>query len=435
ARDTDMVTLLDGVSTTDPLTGKIGAQLNIESIQEIEIKTTGATAEFGRAQGGFASIITRSGGNDFRGAFRFFWRGSALDGDGAGVDDPALHAGVGEQGLRDLRFQDVLPFLSLEGPLARDRAWFFVASELIRTDEPVNAVSAAFIRGVREFRQFGKFTWQPGASHRLSLSVNYDPQEYLNEGLNSFTREEGGYTLRQGGAIVTLKETAVLSPLVALETSISGFDQRPALLPNLGPDTNGNGLLSNDFNQNRFADAWERDAGEDYDGDGLFDVFEDKNRNRRLDAGEDKDGDGRLTPSGRGDTAGGCEGFLREDLDCDGQVGGPEEDRNDNGRLDDLPSPSSLYPYGRLVPDPADREYTIDRNTGIRSGPYYEEYSDRRRRFTLRQDLSVFVGGERASHDVKLGLVVERESFGRRTDRRTIVSPYLRECNDSSCFA
>src|SRR5262245_50079901 len=28
ARDTDVVTLLDGVSTTDPLTGKIGAQLN-----------------------------------------------------------------------------------------------------------------------------------------------------------------------------------------------------------------------------------------------------------------------------------------------------------------------------------------------------------------------------------------------------------------------
>jgi outer membrane receptor protein involved in Fe transport len=48
------------VSTTDPLTGKIGAQLNIESIQEIEIKTSGATAEFGRAQGGFANIITKA---------------------------------------------------------------------------------------------------------------------------------------------------------------------------------------------------------------------------------------------------------------------------------------------------------------------------------------------------------------------------------------
>src|SRR5439155_12899529 len=58
ARDTSVVTMLDGVSTADPLTGKIGAQLNIESIQEIEVKTAGATAEYGRAQGGFVNIVT-----------------------------------------------------------------------------------------------------------------------------------------------------------------------------------------------------------------------------------------------------------------------------------------------------------------------------------------------------------------------------------------
>src|SRR5204862_6272998 len=53
ARDTDVVTLVDGVSTVDPLTGHVGQQLNLESIQEIEVKTSGASAEFSRAQGGF----------------------------------------------------------------------------------------------------------------------------------------------------------------------------------------------------------------------------------------------------------------------------------------------------------------------------------------------------------------------------------------------
>src|SRR5262249_12815209 len=53
---------------------------------------------------------------------------------------------------------------------------------------------------------------------------------------------------------------------------------------------------------------------EDRDGDGKFDVFEDRNHNHQLDPGEDKDGDGRLTgPDG-------CEGVLREDVDCDGHV-------------------------------------------------------------------------------------------------------------------
>src|SRR5207249_9855043 len=54
SRDVDVVTLVDGVSTPDPLAGKSGAQVNTESIQEIEVKTAGATADYGRAQGGLA---------------------------------------------------------------------------------------------------------------------------------------------------------------------------------------------------------------------------------------------------------------------------------------------------------------------------------------------------------------------------------------------
>src|SRR3989442_2280680 len=147
ARDTDVITLVDGVSTTDPLTGKIGAQLNIESIQEIEVKTAGATAEFSRAQGGFANIITKSGGNDFQGTFKFYWRGSAPDGDGAGTDDPRLHGGLGEIGLRDLKFNDYLPFLSVGGPIVKDPAGYFTTFEYIQKEEPLNALSQALVRG------------------------------------------------------------------------------------------------------------------------------------------------------------------------------------------------------------------------------------------------------------------------------------------------
>jgi outer membrane receptor protein involved in Fe transport len=443
ARDTDMVTLVDGVSTTDPLTGKLGAQLNIESIQEIEVKTSGATAEFGRAQGGFANIVTKSGGNQFQGTFKAFWRGSLLDGDGAGIDDPALHGAVGERGLRDLRFNDVLPFLSLSGPLVKDRAWYYLANEYVQTEEPVNALGSAFVAGVKELREFLKLTWQAGPNHRLALSVNYDPQEYLNQGLNSLTREESGFTTRQGGPIVTLKATSILTPLVALETSVSSFDERPSRAPTLNPDTNHNGILAVDWNGNGVIEASERDPGEDYDADGRFDVFErDANGNGQLEPLEDADGDHRLTPPGA------CEGRLREDIDCDGHLDSVNEDRNHNGILDpgedqdgdgnldlgtedrngngvldDTPVPPGLYPYGELHPVPGDREYTIDGNTRVVSGPYYQDYSDRRRRLTFRQDLSVHLPDFHGSHDLKGGLVYEQEDFGRLTTARAIDSP------------
>ena len=51
----------DSNVTTDPTSGTFGSNLNLESIAEIEVITTGASAEFGQAQGGFANITTESG--------------------------------------------------------------------------------------------------------------------------------------------------------------------------------------------------------------------------------------------------------------------------------------------------------------------------------------------------------------------------------------
>src|SRR5262245_46953988 len=437
SRDTDLKTLMDGVNITDPLTGKLGAQLNIESIQEVEIKTTAAGAEYSRAQGGFANVITKSGGNEFEGTFKFFWRGSALDGDGAGMDDPRLHGGVGESGLRELTFNDFLPFVSVGGPIVKDHAWFFVTGEYIQKEEPVNALNVAFVRGLEEFRLFAKMTWQATQNHRLAFSVNYDPQEYLNEGLNSFTREEAGYTLKAGGTVLALRDTAVLSPMVALETTLSSFDGRPALEPNLARDTNDNGLLFYDRNNNGVMEASERDPGEDYDGDGAFDVIEPRNFQRfGLPPNVDRDGDGHFTRFF------GCEGVLREDKDCDGHLDNVKEvdknsngildptedldsdfrwddgteDRNQNGKLDDTPRPTTLYPYGEFAPQRPDLDYGVSATSGVIGGSYYKQESDRRQRLGLRQDLSIYVPGQRGSHDVKAGWIAEREQFERTAD-------------------
>jgi hypothetical protein len=457
----------------------MGAQLNIESIQEIEVKTAGASAEFGRAQGGFAVILTKSGGNDFEGGFKFYWRGSALDGDGAGTDDSSLHGGIGEIGLRDLTFNDYLPFLSLSGPIVRDKAWYFVTLEYIQKEEPVNAVTQAFVTGLEEKRLFAKGTWQASANTRLVFSVNYDPQDFTNQGLNSLTRVEAGYTLKAGGPLYTGRGTTVLGPSAALETTLSYFDGRPAVVPNLPMDNNDDGIIYRDRNGDGFRDARERDAGEDYDLDGRFDVWEDtlipdgmlteleekwcfiegfwrhtsgclqplaflsNEDGARIDPTFPQtvpgDEDRRLTPPG------GCEGIDREDKDCDGHLDLRKEDRNGNGlldvgedldgdrrlddgtedrnrnqHLDDTPFPEGLYPYGRLAPISTDRDYSIDLRNGIIQGPYYQEYEDKRQRFTLRQDLSFFMARSGGTHDLKVGYLIEKEQFDRRAEGRPV---------------
>ncbi|HET8945535.1 MAG TPA: hypothetical protein VFQ07_01015, partial [Candidatus Polarisedimenticolia bacterium] len=312
--------------------------------------------------------------------------------------------------------------------------------------------------GVQEYRGFAKATWQVTPSTRLAASLNYDPQKYLNEGLNSLTREETGYTLKEGGTNVTLRSVSVLSPSVVLEGTLGFLDSHPAVEPNLGIDTNGNGVLSVDRNGDGFAQASERDPGTDWDGNGAWDVWEDTHvRNGKLDVWEgfppgvtfgnsilfteDVDGDGILTPRG------GCEGAAREDLDCDGRLDIKDEDTNANGRLDgsedldgdhnldrgiedrngdgilnDTPYPTDLYPYGSLRPTKQDRDYFINETTGVTEGPYYQSLEDTRQRASVRADLSVFVPDFKGTHDFRLGGAYERESFDRTTDMSNITA-------------
>jgi len=487
SRDTDVITLVDGVSTNDPLTGKRGQEINIDSIQEIEVKTAGATAEYGRGQGGFVTLVTKSGGNEFEGKFSFYWRSNIFDGDGAGIDDPTLHGGLGEIGLRDLKFNDLSPFLSLGGPIKKDKAWYYFTAEYIQVEEPVNALTQAFVRPTHEKRVFGKVSWDMSTNHKLQFTATWDPQQYDNLGVDSFTAVEAGYTEKRGGLNLTLKETAVFNPNVFLETTVQKFDTKPQAIPTLGPDTNHNGILFIDRNHNGFIDATERDPGEDYDRDHHFDVFEDINHNRVLDTGEDLDNDGRLTRTGAG-----CEGILREDVDCDGHpdliyeddnnnhvldpgedrdgdgkldyidedvnhngILDPGEDRNQNGRLDtfdpkfpsihpyiedrngnqfldDNPIPSSTYPYGELTPVERDRDYEIDQRTLRTTGPNAgsipgergsTDYKATEGRIALKEDLTVFVPDWHGTHDMKFGGTVERETYSQDTSLRPIVLP------------
>ena len=459
ARDTDVNTLVDGVSTVDPLTGQVGQQLNINTIQDVEVITSGASAEFDRAQGGFVRVSTKSGGNDFEGTFRLDWRGNLLDGDGAGIDNAQLHGGLTENGLRDLTFNDFLPALTVSGPIVKDKAWYFVSAEYRQIETPVNALTQAFVRGHEELRLFGKASWDMSTNHKLTFTATFDPQEDTNLGLNSFTAVENGYTLYSGGRNLVLSERAVFSPNVFLETTVAQLVTSPEWEPTLDADTNHNGILFTDRNGNGFIDATERDAGEDFDRDGAFDVYEDfRPRNGQLDQLEDIDHDGRLTPPN------GCEGVSREDVDCDhhldflnedlngnglldlgedidgdGRLDLVSEDRNNNFQLDDRPFPGQnndiipdpngvtglFYPYYHEVPIARDRDAEQDQRTLRVTGPNNQDYTGDRGRQTLRQDLTIFVPDWHGQHELKTGYNIEKEHYDQTTNLRPFVLPHL----------
>ena len=66
----DTVVLLDGAEISDPYFGS-GTEVYLEdSIQEVQVLTTGISARYGRFQGGVINAVTKSGGNQYTGTLR-----------------------------------------------------------------------------------------------------------------------------------------------------------------------------------------------------------------------------------------------------------------------------------------------------------------------------------------------------------------------------
>jgi hypothetical protein len=96
--------MLDGFNISDPVTGRLEARVNIESIQAMEVQTSRFSAENGRGSAGVLDLRTKMGDDRYRFAGTNFVPGvSSLGG---------------------WHFNKWTPRLEFSGPFAKGRAWF-----------------------------------------------------------------------------------------------------------------------------------------------------------------------------------------------------------------------------------------------------------------------------------------------------------------------
>jgi hypothetical protein len=157
---------IDGVNVTDPHLANRATNLPYNFVQEVQLKTGGFEAEYGRALGGIVNVVTPSGGNQLTGQAFGFYTGSGL-------------AGARRAGLLDADVSGGSEFdvgLSVGGALKRDRAWFFGAYNKARLSEDVTIPGFGLQEAQRRSDLFaGKLTWQPQAQTTLVLSAFGDP--------------------------------------------------------------------------------------------------------------------------------------------------------------------------------------------------------------------------------------------------------------------
>ena len=222
SRDRDFKATVSGVSNVDPLTGQQMSQVNPNSIEEMEVITAGAGAEFSRAQGGFANIIQKQGSNEFEGVFEFYFRSHLLDGTGASDVAP---------NLPKVEFEDLQPSFQLSGPIFKDRLWYRLSHEFIDRERPIPTSSGIVVQTTRQGIHSDQLTWQMSPRNKLAFQYQSDPREVTGFGVSSLTPFESSQFRDRTSETQTLSWTTPMSPKILVESLISWQDLNTIIRP------------------------------------------------------------------------------------------------------------------------------------------------------------------------------------------------------------
>lgn len=222
ARERDFKAIVSGVSNQDPLTGLSMGLVNMDSIEEIEVVTAGAGAEYARAQGGFANIIQKQGSNDFEGVGNFLFRSDKLDGNGA--------SNTPKSQLPE--FTWLQPSIQVSGPVLKDKLWYRLSHEYLSIDIPTPVVGGFAVQEYRQPIFDDLITWQVSPRNKLGIQYRYDPYTLSNFGVSSLVPASAAVNREYGGSTYGVTWDAPYSPKLYVQSQVVyqnyHFDQVPS---------------------------------------------------------------------------------------------------------------------------------------------------------------------------------------------------------------
>jgi len=166
--------LLDGTNFTCPCSGGAVAEPGSDVIQEVQVQTVGASAEFGNIQGAVFNVITRQGGNAFQPDLSYYGQPSALT--AQPIELACARCSQPTSGYVRARYRDFTT--NLGGPVVRNRLWFFAGYEYLRDYDSQPGTDPKFPRTYEQNKFLGKLTWQ--ATSTLRVLSSFHNEEWVN---------------------------------------------------------------------------------------------------------------------------------------------------------------------------------------------------------------------------------------------------------------
>jgi hypothetical protein len=235
--------VIDGVDSTEVERGRQGKTVNMEFVEEIQVKTGGYNAEYGRATGGVINAITKSGGNDFHGDVFGYYESDDTQSnlDPKDFDQltlaPSTSSGLTRQ---DYGFD-------LGGYIVRDRLWFFVAYDLVKREDrtvidefiqETYGAPAEAITDREEDQRAVKLTWNLNPSHTLVGSLFGDPEDWVGDNGYTILGAEDTWrnTRTTGGDNYTFKYLGLPTADLLINAQWAHHEEEDAIVPDNASD-------------------------------------------------------------------------------------------------------------------------------------------------------------------------------------------------------
>ncbi|MFQ5788841.1 MAG: carboxypeptidase regulatory-like domain-containing protein [Acidobacteriota bacterium] len=147
--------LMDGTDFTAPWSGAAWPWPDTDVIEEIEIISLGASAEYGNIMGAVFNVVTKQGTNDFRADAAYFGMSDNLTSKPIVLD---CDCPEGETGFTRGRYRDFTIHSGV--PIVKDKAWIYGGYQYLRDYDNQPGTDPRFPRKFEADRIYWKFTWQ-----------------------------------------------------------------------------------------------------------------------------------------------------------------------------------------------------------------------------------------------------------------------------------
>lgn len=184
--------VIDGTETTDLVHGQSGKNLVSDFVEEVQVRSSGYSAEFGGSTGGVINAVTKSGANTVRGMGLYYFQGSSVQAQpNKSLRLDPVNSSIAQYWTypKDTYNRNE-PGGSIGGPLAMNKAWFWVGylPTIQKTQRNVSAATSGLL-SANSIGHDQKFL-----AHNLSANQTAQFGDKLHTRVsynNSWSRTEG----------------------------------------------------------------------------------------------------------------------------------------------------------------------------------------------------------------------------------------------------